>query len=313
MRSSAEVQNDLSEFRADLVEQRSPYVGLLARSPIRPLIDISVDWLIVLGSVWWCSIGPSWLWIPVVLIVGNRQRALGNILHDAGHGNLSSSRTVNDLIAQFLVAPLLFASLRAYRESHFRHHQGLGDPATDPDVISGGTWTRSWIRAYLANLLDRRSWLGSVLGDLRSGYVQPAEKLFILGWWCAAMLGPVALLGTEFALFFLLLWMVARATSFHAITTFREMCDHVGLHPGGIFSYTRDVTASGPMRWLVHPRNNGYHLTHHLMPAVPYYRLPIAHRMFREVPTFKRRAVVCPTYVASDHGVVAAWTTGGAA
>lgn len=311
MRSNGEVQNDLAEFRADLAEQRSPYVGLLAKSPITPLIDIGVDWMIVMVAVWLCFVGPSWLLLVGILIVGNRQRALGNILHDAGHGNLSQRRTVNDLIAHSLVAPLLFSSLRAYRDSHFRHHQGLGDPATDPDVIAPRSGERSWLGAYLTNLLEARSWMGSLLGDLRSGAVKPEEKVFILGWWCAVMACLVALFGPEFAVFFLLLWLGARATSFHAITTFREMCDHVGLRPGGIFSYTRDVTATGPMRWLVHPRNNGYHLTHHLMPAVPYYRLPMAHRMFREMPTFKLRGLVCPAYVATGRGVVTAWSTGG--
>ncbi len=41
-----------------------------------------------------------------------------------------------------------------------------------------------------------------------------------------------------------------------------------------IGKYDVVVTVRGPARWLVHPRNNGYHLTHHLLPAVPYYRLP---------------------------------------
>ena len=53
----------------------------------------------------------------------------------------------------------------------------------------------------------------------------------------------------------LALWLAARATAFHVITTFREMCDHHGLSPGGVFCFTRDIKSAGLWSVLFHPRN----------------------------------------------------------
>ena len=111
------------------------------------------------------------------------------------------------------------------------------------------------------------------------------------------------MLGTALAL-----WLLSRATAFHAITMFREMCDHVGLAPGGIFSFTRDMTCRGPWRWLLHPRNNGFHLTHHLCPAVPYYLLPQAQKLFVQTPSYRKRAVVCDAYFGGWHSVTPSWS-----
>mgnify|MGYP003472294977 CR=1 FL=1 len=119
--------------------------------------------------------------------------------------------------------------------------------------------------------------------------------------------GLVELTGTHFTLAFLGLWLLARATVFHLITTLREMCDHFGLRPGGILSFTRDMAVRGPVRWLIHPRNNGYHLTHHLLPAVPYYRLPQAHALFRRLPVYREHGTVCDAYFSGPAAVVRAW------
>ena len=87
----------------------------------------------------------------------------------------------------------------------------------------------------------------------------------------------------------------------------REMCDHFGLRPGGILSFTRDMAVRGPARWLIHPRNNGYHLTHHLLPAVPYYHLPRAHALFRRLPAYRAHGTVCDAYFGGPAAVVRAW------
>ena len=120
----------------------------------------------------------------------------------------------------------------------------------------------------------------------------------------------VSFTGHEFTLTFVALWLVARATLFHLITTYREMCDHFGLRPGGIFSFTRDMACHSLWRYVIHPRNNGYHLTHHLLPAVPYYRLPQAHRLFRQMPVYRARGQVCDAYFAGTGAVTHGWCAG---
>ena len=148
-------------------------------------------------------------------------------------------------------------------------------------------------------------------GHLLSRQVRTASQLYILGWWLVvtALIWFVA--GPDFTVTFLVLWLLARATAFHLITTFREMCDHFGLQPGGVFTFTRDMACHGVWRWFIHPRNNGYHLTHHLLPAVPYYRLPEAHRLLKGHEVFRDRGKVCCAYFTGADPVTGAWQTHG--
>jgi hypothetical protein len=86
-----------------------------------------------------------------------------------------------------------------------------------------------------------------------------------------------------------------------------------GLRPGGVFTFTRDMACHGFWRWLIHPRNNGYHLTHHLLPAVPYYRLPEAHQLLKGQNVFQDRSNICSDYFTGTDPVTGAWQTQGLA
>lgn len=314
MTTSAAVMSDLASFRPQWLARVRPGHELLRTDLVRPLLDIVVDWVVVIASVLLVVEGGAWFTPLALVLIGNRQRALGNILHDAGHRNLSRNAKVNDRVADWLVAPLLLACLARYRALHFAHHLALGDEQRDPDFIAVTVKPGlHWSPRYVRTVCSRRAWIGSIAGDLVERTVPMATKLRMLAWW-AALLGGLGLVaGSAFPIAFVALWFGARATAFHLITTFREMCDHVGLQPGGIFSFTRDVSSRGPWRWLIHPRNNGYHLTHHLCPAVPYYRLPQAHDLLRQLPAYRERAVECDAYFTGERAVTRAWAAGGAA
>jgi fatty acid desaturase len=308
MAPTSEVLADMAKLREQLRLQGSPYSELFRLHPARVLWDIALDWLFIavaVVAVVWLS---PWTAPLSVLVISNRQRALGNILHDAGHRNIWRDKRRNDLIARLLVAPLLFASLTRYRETHFQHHLELGRWQGDPDLIPrNGPLPGHWIVSYLRCVFRWPNWVGSVGGHLLSPEVRTASKLYIVGWWMCFFGLTAVLGGTGVAWIFLCLWLTARATLFHGITTFREMCDHFGLSPGGVFGFTRDMVCHGPWRWILHPRNNGYHLTHHLLPAVPYYRLPEAHDLLRSLPMFKDRSHLCRSYFSAPAAVTAEW------
>ena len=308
MAPTSEVLADMADLRDQLRQQGSPYSELFKLRPARVLLDIAFDWALILGAV------AAVVWIDAVLaplsvlVISNRQRALGNILHDAGHRNIWREKGRNDLVARALVAPLLFASLSRYRETHFQHHLELGRTQGDPDLIPGQeNLPSSWVVSFARCLLSWSTWLGSLSGHLFEKEVNLRSKAFIFGWW-VGLVGVLTLLGGgDFALAFVLLWLIARATFFHCITTFREMCDHFGLQPGGVLGFTRDMVCHGPWRWAIHPRNNGYHLTHHLLPAVPYYRLPEAHTLLCQLPIFEDRSHICRAYFRTANAVTTEW------
>ena len=311
MTSHSEVLADLAVLRAQLLGSGSEHLALLRLRPWRPIVDTILDWMIVLATVHAVVVlGPLFI-VPALVIIANRQRALGNILHDAGHRNVCRNRRWNDSIARAFVAPLLFASLGSYRDAHYRHHLSLGERARDPDLLPApGAWPQHWTTSYLRNLLCWASWKGSIAGHLAASETGYASKLFIIGWWTLALAVLSLFASVGFTVTFVVLWLVARATLFHAITTFREMCDHFGLRPSGILSFTRDMVCHGFWRLLIHPRNNSYHLTHHLLPAVPYYHLPQAQRVFQQMPAYRDHATVCTAYFAGATAVTRAWQAG---
>lgn len=310
MATRSNVLADIALLRHSLHRAGSPHLPLLKLNGWRPACDVVVD-LATIGAALAVALHAPWASPLALLLLGNRQRALGNLLHDAAHRNLTRDRRVNDGVTQALIAPLLFVSLYHYRELHFRHHLELGTLQADPDLIPmPPVKARSWVSAVAVNALSIRAVLGSLFGHLLDRAVPRTARLYIVAWWAVLFAALVAATGIGPTATMFALWLAARATVFHVITTVREMCDHHGLVPGGVFSFTRDIRTAGLWTVLIHPRNNAYHLTHHLLPAIPYYRLPEAQRLFATRPEYRERAQVCRAYFAGPERAVAAWQWG---
>ncbi|MGY0193853.1 fatty acid desaturase family protein [Leptothrix sp. BB-4] len=315
MVTPSDITTDLLALRAQLQSQdRGPagsYRELLRPDLRRPVLDLAVDLLVIAASI---SAVEVWglVTLPLaLLLLGNRQRAMGNLLHDAGHGNLDRRRAVNDSLARGLIAPMLFADLALYRRTHFRHHQWLGRETSDPDfIVPPQQLPAHWWTRYRVCATSMSGWWGSVWGHLVHPEAHASCRWIIVGWWVLALSLVAVLVGPLVALHAAGLWLLARATTFHAITTFREMCDHHGLQAGGVFSFTRDVIGHRFLRTVIHPRQNGYHLTHHLLPAVPYHRLPQAHALLQGLPLVRQRGQVCDAYLFGPGAVVRSWERG---
>lgn len=300
------VSNDLRQIRQDLDHIGCDKAALFQTSVFRSVCHIALDWSWIFATLW-AVMQWGWWAVPAsLLVIGNRQRALGNVLHDCGHRNVSRRAQVNDFIARTLVAPLLFADFEQYRKTHMAHHLHLGHPQHDPDYMSSAGANRNcWRETFHANLLSARQWINTLVGD----FAKPlgAQKLlYIALWWTALLVCMGVIAGWQITGVFLVLWLAARATVFFLITLFREMCDHFGREPGGIFQFSRDITARGVLRHILHPKNNGYHLTHHLLPTVPYYHLPTAHQALLKLTVFQQHACICTSYLFGKHAVVRA-------
>ena len=149
--TSASVIADQETIRSAI---RGKFVTAQA-STWRSLRDIAFDWIVV-SLVVWAVYRIGMLITPLaIVVIGNRQRALGNLLHEASHQNLSPKRSLNDTIGTALLAAPLFNSLPYYRHQHARHHAWLGDLERDPDLIrctanQGDCWFKTYIRVLRA-------------------------------------------------------------------------------------------------------------------------------------------------------------------
>jgi fatty acid desaturase len=269
----------------------------------RTLLTIAFDWMVICIAAAIAFRHIATLPI-VVLVIGNRQRALGNLMHDAGHGCLGHRRGA-ELIARYLLFWPMWTSVELYRCEHFAHHRLLGVPTRDVDLIHcEDDMSRPWGWLLWKNLTNRRTWLSSSFAHLVR--TEHRELHCILACWSGVLLLFLCLLGWVAACGFAGLWLFTRATVFHAITTFREISDHVGLRPGNLIGFSRNHTARGLLATLFHPHYNGYHLTHHLNPGMPYHALPDAHALLLQWPEYAA-ATHCDGYFFGRTAAVASW------
>lgn len=271
----------------------------------RSIAALAFDWGLILVS-WLLVVRVSPWFAPLaVLLIGCRQRALGNLLHDAGHKVLFASPKHADALSNLFLGYPLWSPVHRYRDLHGKHHTHLGVEELDPDLIHAeedlqGT---SW-QLFLRHSFDWAMFKGNLVAHLPK---MGGRALAMTALWWSVFLGALYLASDGLGvLVFAGLWIVSRATVFHWITTFREISDHVGLEPGSVLGFTRNSPHLPFLSFFIHPHQNNYHLTHHLAPRVPFHRLHAAHEIFMAVPDYAR-AHHCDRYFSGGRSVVACW------
>ncbi len=78
-------------------------------------------------------------------------------------------------------------------------------------------------------------------------------------------------------------WVAAYMTTFSAFVRIRSLAEHACTGRGAdVLVNTRTTRAGLLARATVAPIRVNFHLEHHLLVGVPYFRLPRMHRMLRE-------------------------------
>lgn len=286
-------------------ERKDSVSRVLRRRPVVALRHWVSSWLLV-GLGVWAAMRSPWLTPAALVLIASRQRALGNLLHDAAHRNLAGLDRVTwigaDWACWMLAAPL-FEDYGQYRRAHLRHHSHLGRPSSDPDlvVLPLGEGQRPPSRVYFSCLMSGRRWLSNVIGEL--GNLDFSQRGNVVLWWVLVLLSLSLIFGWTPLAWFSGLWMLSRMTVFHGLKTFTELCDHVGLKPGTVLGFSRNAP-DNILAVIVHPLHDGYHLTHHLMPRVPMANLPEAHRLLKDYPGYSA-AEHCDAYFVGRRTV---WT-----
>lgn len=306
-RRTRELLSDLVEVRRSL--RRAGSLGALRALEVRPaasaLLHCALSWAAILLA--WYAVARVSPWtLPLALVlVASRQRALGNLVHEASHTRRPSSR-----LAQWLYALPVFEDFPSYRTRHLRHHQHLGVRGADPDWLEVPPAVQGDPRRLFTHFLfQRRTWIDNTLGDLPR--MRAVARWRVFAWWALFLGALAAAAGLREAAIFAALWLAARATIYHAIKVVTELSDHVGLEQGSVIGYTRNAPANW-LSHLVHPNNDSYHLAHHLAPRVPMSDLPKAHALLLGVARY-RDAHHCDGYVYGRRPVSADWCTQAAA
>jgi len=283
---------------------------LLSRDEIRAFtrtstaagaLAIAWSWLVIIACFAALAMYPHPLvFVAAVIILGGRQLALAVLMHESAHGTLFRTRRL-DAIADWLCARPVWSDVVRYRKHHLQHHGHTGTER-DPDLglalaepMTRGSLARKIARDLLGAsglrriaallLIDAELLTYDVGGGPRRNRMRsPAHHLRALArniWRPAlanaAMLAALALAGCAWVY---VAWLVAYVTTFSLFLRIRALAEHACTARGDdSLRNTRTTRAGVLARATVAPLHVNYHLEHHLLPTVPWFRLPALARV----------------------------------
>ncbi|MHA7833466.1 MAG: fatty acid desaturase family protein [Algiphilus sp.] len=289
------------------VLSREEMAELTRKSDLRGAWAILQVWLLV-GA---CFMLLAWYPNPItfalaVVVLGGQQLACAVLTHEAAHSTLFKTRWMNEKLTDWLVARPIWTDVKRYRQHHMGHHAHTGTDA-DPDrsLVRPFPGSRASLRRKLLRDLSGRSGVrrviglvGMDLGILKYTVAAQVERLPQEGrtWRDYARdgvrhMGPVLLanamlagvLAAFGALWVYSAWVVAYLTTFSLYVRIRSIAEHACTEGGPeVLKNTRTTHANWLARLTVAPFQVNYHVEHHLMASVPYYRLKQLHRRLRD-------------------------------
>ncbi len=256
--------------------------------------------------------------IAVVVILGGRQLALAILGHEAAHRTLFRHRGLNDWAGDWLAARWIWNDVPRYRLHHMKHHAHTGRPE-DPDlslVDPFPTTRRSlWKKVLrdLSGLTGLRRIAAQVLMDIgvfdytvaakvtprprngRRWHDYAREGLRNLSGVVLLNLSMLVALAALGHAWLYTAWAAAYLTPFSLFIRLRSIAEHACMERSADpLRNTRTTRAGWLARCTVAPFNVNYHLEHHLLAAVPWYRLPALHQLLRE----RQAVAAAPGYLA---------------
>ncbi|PIS10464.1 MAG: hypothetical protein COT73_09230 [Bdellovibrio sp. CG10_big_fil_rev_8_21_14_0_10_47_8] len=254
------------------------------------LLYFITDWLVILSCSLICEHFFSWpLYLITALIIASRQHALLVLVHDAAHYRITSSKTMNDLTANFFAGFPCFIGTHSYRLHHLQHHQHL-NTELDPDwarKIHQPEWQFPMPKRMLARILFQQVLIGGyewvvltstmLLKNLHLSAKDPRKKEgLLLATYFMAMFG----LAIYFNLFHQLIfyWLIPLLTLFPLIQRIRSISEHFAVDRDRILNRTRNISTTWIERFFFSPHSVNWHLVHHLYPSVPHYNLEELHQ-----------------------------------
>jgi len=223
----------------------------------------------------------------IALFIGTRFRGINNIVHECSHYAFSRDKSDNVVFGS-LAAALVLASFEAYQKEHMTHHAYLGDYEKDLDFkniqdfcfeknLTLLTIARHAVTPLVGLHLPR--YLGFDL-SIRDGFGYALMKMaLILGTLTFAYFNLTAALA---------LVIVPFAWIYPAINYWTDCIDHGRiLKSGDELEASRNLVVPWPLRVILFPRNDCFHLIHHLFPGIPVQNFDKCHELLLEHPAYR--------------------------
>lgn len=286
---------------------REEITTLTTKSDWQGAKAVGFTWLVISTCFALMALWPNPLtWLVAIVIIGGRQLALAILAHEATHRTLFKTPWLNDFVGDWLCARLVWLDVPRYREHHMRHHAHTGTER-DPDMSlvrpfpTSAKGLRKKLLRDLTGQTGLRRLIGNTLMDAGVlGYTVAADvvKLPQQGRTrgnqiTTALRNMTPMLLTNALLWAALAacgigwaycaWVIAYLTTFSLFLRLRSLAEHACTEVSpDMFRNTRTCEAGLVARMTVAPHRVNYHLEHHVMASVPFYRLPEMHALLRE-------------------------------
>jgi fatty acid desaturase len=296
--NAKEIREVLSRDEMKRLSERSNFIGAWS---------IVSTWGVIFGTLAALAKWPNpATFLVSIVVLGGRQLALSILMHEAAHRTLFRSTFLNDHVANWFCAWPMWNDVALYKKHHLRHHAHTGT-SDDPDLSLAleHPMTRRSLRRKIARDLLGMTGLKRVVGQtlIACGVLEytvanepkrlPREGRTVPDYLKAGFRNSAGFVGTSAVLagaavgsgyaWVLSAWVVAYLTTFSVFLRIRSLAEHACTERTEDPLRNTRTTIAGPLaRLTVAPFRVNYHLEHHLLVAVPWFRLPAAHALLRE-------------------------------
>ena len=302
-----------STLRPSDVLSREERQALTRKSDVLAAWLVLRTWVVIFLVLGLAGYYPSlWTVLLAFLVLPGRQLSLAVLMHEAGHGTLFATASLNQWVGQWLCALPTLGDLNSYATGHLEHHRSAGTHE-DPDLpnyqaypVSRASFRRKVIRDLTGQTgLKLLAGIFRGVGNLGSGESSDPRLLYKQLGAQVALFLVLAAMGMGWTY---LLWIGAFLTTYMLIIRLRQVAEHAAvpnLFDPDPRQNTRSVVAPAWQHFLVAPTYVNYHMEHHFMAGVPCYHLADLRRLLKArgyldgVPEFNSYGQVLSTAVAT--------------
>ena len=292
---SAAVERVKAQFRLGY----RPNSWLLSAHLVRHVVVIT---LAVLIAEWF----KSWpVYLVAVMLIGAHQVGIGIIgFHEGAHSLLNRKTGWNHRIGKILITLVGGQVLQGYehfKSRHLTHHRYV-NRALDPDAWAPMAIKRTpvWRHAlFFISVICGIQYVRLCIGYIQKLFRFRRFVSLVLLLVSSVFVAAGAMLGVDACVLFVKYWLLPIATWGFVVFYIRSYSEHPYVDQADdqlLEACTHEVSPTWFDSLFISTSGFNYHLSHHLMPWVPFYHLPKVHLAIAADPVLSAKGFLYRGY-----------------